>query len=369
MHKRLGRSYGWMTVLMFSGMLAATGCKEASRMPPVASTNSTAVPPESGFSPLPNQTEPEVATSDETAPDAAAPVESQPQKAKREPIYDTETSGEELIAVALRRAQRDHKHVLVEWGGNWCGWCYKLHDVFANNKDVQPIVYEEYELVLIDSNSNQDLMREYGGQDRQFSYPHLTVLDATGQVLTNQNTEPLEEGPAHNPQVVAEFLRKWTPEKIDAEQAVAAALKQASDEDRRVLVRVGTPYCGWCKVLAQFVQDHGELFAKDYIDLKIDTHRMAHGKEIADRFLPEKALGVPWMVILDSSGKTLASSVGPQGNIGYPYQPEEVDHFLSMLRETRRNLTDAELETIAGDLTAYREQREQKLAEKKTAQN
>lgn len=296
------------------------------------------------------------------ATDSIVPHGSNPQptteSGKPEPIYVEEPNGKKLIAAAVRKAQRDHKHVLIEWGGNWCGWCYKLHDVFHKDPLVQPIVFEEFELVLIDSRSNQELMLEYRGKDRQYSYPHLTVLDENGSVLTNQETGSLEDGPKHDPRLVAEFLTSWMPEKIDAEQLLANSLKQAADENKHVLIRVGTPYCGWCKVLGQFVQDHESIFASDYVDVKLDTMRMTNGAEVAARYEPKESGGVPWMVILDASGKQLASSFGPDGNVGYPFQRNEIAYFISMLRETRQNLTDAQLEALAADLNAYREKRE-----------
>ncbi len=99
---------------------------------------------------------------------------------------------------------------------------------------------------------------------------------------------------------------------------------------------------------------------------KIDTRRMKSGDLAAARYLPQRSQGDPWFVILDDSGKTLASSVGPKGNIGYPYQPEESAYFVSMLREARQSISDAELETISVDLDSFRSRREQKLAEPKT---
>lgn len=287
---------------------------------------------------------------------------SAPAKAKREPIYIEEPNGKELIAAALKTAQRDHKHVLVEWGGNWCGWCYKLHDVFHNDPEVQPIIHEEFVLVLVDSGPNRDLMLEYGGKERQYSYPHLTVLDEHGSILTNQETGSLEEGPKHDPKLVSAFLRKWMPEKLDAEKVIIDACAKAAKKDKRVLVRVGTPYCGWCTILAQFVQDHSDLFGIDYIDVKIDTQRMLNADSALARFESKKSGGVPWMVILDASGKELASSFGPDGNIGYPYQPNEIKQFIAMLRDSRQRSTDDDLAKLEADLNAYRENREKGLS-------
>lgn len=285
------------------------------------------------------------------------------EKPTRRRIYDTQTNGRDLIANAVRRAQRDHKQVLVEWGGNWCHWCLLLHDTFKQAPGVREIVTEEFELVLIDSNTNHKLLVEYGGNQARFSFPHLTILDSNGKVLTNQNTEPLEEGDGHSPKAVSDFLKQWVLPKIDAEQMVAEQLHKAKAANKRILLRVGNPYCGWCTVLSQFLQDHEPVFARDYVDVKIDTLRMTNGEAVAEAHRPQDCQGIPWFVILDASGSVLQTSVGGNGNIGYPHEPAEVAHFVRMIRETRMTITDEELATIESDLHDYRIKREQMRAE------
>jgi len=278
--------------------------------------------------------------------------------AGHEPIYDPAADGAELIAAALQRARMEHKRVLIQWGDNSCMWCYRLHDVFEHDGQVRPLVFNDYELVLIDGETNHELMEQYAGAGRRYTFPHLTILDAEGNVLVNQNTEPLEDGPQHDPAKVAALLGKWAPETLDAETLLASALQQAADENKRVLLHVGTPACGWCRVLSRFLHDHESQLAGDYIDLKIDTVRMTHGAEVAERFHPEGSQGVPWMVILDPAGKVLTTSVGPQGNCGYPYHPQEVDHFIGMLTTTRQRMTDEDLAAVRAGLEAYRKKRE-----------
>lgn len=295
--------------------------------------------------------------------DATIVAEEPPKKPSRTPIYEEEANGEALIAAALERARLEHKRVLIEWGGNWCGWCYKLHDVFRKDPLVRPIVAEEYELVLIDCTKNRKLMKSYGGEKTQFAFPHLTILDEQGQTLTNQETGSLEEGPKHVPERVADFLKKWSVERPDAQQLVTAAIQAAKDTDRSVILQVGTPYCGWCKVLSRFFARQQPLFEKDYVRVKIDTRRMDHGEEVAKRYQPESSQGVPWMVILNGAGEVVSTSVGPAGNIGCPSAPEEIDHFIAMLTATRKRLTDADLDAIRHDLNSDREKREPKSAE------
>jgi len=159
------------------------------------------------------------------------------------------------------------------------------------------------------------------------------------------------------PAKVADFLKKWRPEVQNAETLLSASLAQAKAEDKKVLIQVGTPYCGWCRVLSRFVDANKEIFAKDYVHLKIDTQRMLHGKEITERYRPSDKLGVPWMVILDDTGKSLINSLGPQGNTGYPSEPSEIDHFLTMLTTTRNKITNSDLFVLRERLSAAHEVR------------
>jgi thioredoxin-related protein len=131
-------------------------------------------------------------------------------RAPQDGIYLEEPNGRELVAAALIKARSEQKNVLIEFGGNWCSFCYKLHDVFHDDPLVHPIIEESFELVLIDSKSNRELLEEYGGKERLYSFPHLVVLDGTGEVLTNQETSSLESGSQHDPRKVANFLTAWT---------------------------------------------------------------------------------------------------------------------------------------------------------------
>ena len=76
---------------------------------------------------------------EEAAPPAATAAEPQSHP-PRAPIYDEKADARAQIAAALETARQENKRVLVEFGGNWCGWCYKLYDVFHNDPEVAPLV-------------------------------------------------------------------------------------------------------------------------------------------------------------------------------------------------------------------------------------
>jgi thiol-disulfide isomerase/thioredoxin len=328
----------------------------------VAVPGCTPSTPRSG--PAPRTTEPPVAPAPiVNAPQGEAPPSSAEQPAvaepaartERAPIYVESADARADIKAALERAAYDHKRVLVKFGGNWCSWCYKLHDVFTHDPDVAPLLRSEYELVLVDVNSNTDLLQEFDPDNDRHSYPWLTVLDADGQVLVNQNTEPLEQGPQHEPAKVKAFLEQWRAAPLDAEQVLASGFVTAGDENKRVLVHVGAPWCGWCRVLDRFLLEQRDLIGLDYLDVKIDVDRMTHGPDVEQRLRAtgRETGGIPWMAILDADGTILVTSDGPSGNIGYPYQPQEIEHFVAMLNQTRQNITDAQVGQLEQRLRDY----------------
>lgn len=131
------------------------------------------------------------------------------KKSKRAPIYNEFSDGRTDIQAAVRRAADSDKRVLVKFGGNWCHWCYKLHDMFHHDPVIAPIVRDEYELVLVDSNTNRDLMERLDPDYSDYGYPWLAVLDAKGALLATQETGVLETGDKHDVEKVKAFLLRW----------------------------------------------------------------------------------------------------------------------------------------------------------------
>jgi thiol-disulfide isomerase/thioredoxin len=292
-----------------------------------------------------------------------AKAESKKEKAKRPPIYNEKADAKADIAAALKSARIDEKRVLVTFGGNWCGWCYKLHGLFHDDHELAKIIRNEFVPVLVDFRSNVELFNHYVPKKEQHGFPFLTVLNADGTVAKNQETGALEEGPKHDPKKVKAFLEKWSLTHGDAEKVFANGMAQAKRESKRVFFHVGAPWCGWCRVLDRFLDDNSSLFASDFINLKIDPDRMAHAEQIIKQYRPEKSFGIPWMAILDADGKVLATSDAPStGNIGYPGSPEEIRHFMGMLRKTAQHSTPQQLDLIEKKLNEARELRERAKA-------
>lgn len=70
------------------------------------------------------------------------------------------------------------------------------------------------------------------------------------------------------------------------------------------------------------------------------------------RYNPDNAKrGIPWFAMLDADGKSMATSTGPKGNIGFPATRPEIDHFVKMLKRCRRKLSDGDIEELRATLT------------------
>ena len=50
-----------------------------------------------------------------------------------------------------RGPSASNKRVLLMFGGDWCGWCHKLHDLFAKDNEIRRLLSYEYELVMVDT--------------------------------------------------------------------------------------------------------------------------------------------------------------------------------------------------------------------------
>jgi uncharacterized protein YyaL (SSP411 family) len=275
-----------------------------------------------------------------------------PKGAKKPDIYDTKANPRDQIQAALTKARRDHTRVLVMYGGNWCGWCHKLHETFQKDAAIKRTLLYEYALVLIDSQHPDvaAITEKYGAKIN--GVPYLTVLDEDGKVICNQETGTLEEGDHHDVKKVEAFLAEHAAPPVDAEMAVSDALAKASAERKSVLLHFGAPWCGWCHRLEDFLarDDVRQIMEQDFVDLKVDVDRMTHAEEVQKRFHKPAQGGIPWIAFLDPTGKVLATSDGPKGNIGYPAAPDEIEHFMGMLETATKRMTTAQKAEVRGAL-------------------
>ena len=93
------------------------------------------------------------------------------------------------------------------------------------------------------------------------------------------------------------------------------------------------------------------IFAKAFVDVKIDTDRMSNGEDVLKTHSQGKNGGIPWCEILDGQGIALVNSNASSGNIGFPAQPEEIAWFVQMLTKSNARISAEDIAVLQASLT------------------
>lgn len=126
-------------------------------------------------------------------------------------LYNPAAPAEGEIAAAIKKAKAEKKHVLIQAGGNWCGWCLEFNRFSHADQQIDSLLeadYIIYHLNYSPENKNTALMTKYGFPQR-FGFPVFIILDENGNQLHTQNSSYLEQGKSYNKARVMEFLRGW----------------------------------------------------------------------------------------------------------------------------------------------------------------
>jgi len=132
-------------------------------------------------------------------------------------LYDPAADASADIARADKLAKAEHKHVLLQAGGNWCSWCLEFERFLRSHASLDSLAgrcYVVYHLNYSRENLNQAIFARYGYPQR-FGFPVFIILDQEGNRLHTQNSEYLEQGKSYNEQKVMDFLVQWTPQALE----------------------------------------------------------------------------------------------------------------------------------------------------------
>jgi thiol:disulfide interchange protein len=129
-------------------------------------------------------------------------------------IYPDPEQAPTEIAAALKTAAQDHKRVLLDFGGNWCGDCIVL-DMYFHNEQNRPLLDKNFVLVHVNVghyDANLDLAKKYG-IPLEKGVPAVAVLSAAGKLLYSQRSGEFEKMRQMDSGEVTRFLVQWKPGK------------------------------------------------------------------------------------------------------------------------------------------------------------
>lgn len=136
------------------------------------------------------------------------------QEAKK--LYDPTLDGVKQINQAVSLASAGGKHVIIQYGGNWCSWCLKFNNFSKADTEISKVINDNYIPVKLNyspENKNDEANKLLGNPTR-FGFPVFIILDGKGKVLHIQDSSLLEDGEGYSKKKVLGFLSFWTPAAI-----------------------------------------------------------------------------------------------------------------------------------------------------------
>jgi thioredoxin 1 len=127
-------------------------------------------------------------------------------------LYPDPAQAKADLAAALKSAAATHRHVLLDFGGNWCGDCQVL-DIYFHDSRNKPLLDANFVLVHINvgyMDANLDLAQKYEVPLKR-GVPALAVLSDHGALLYSQKNGEFEAMRSMQSSSVTEFLVKWRP--------------------------------------------------------------------------------------------------------------------------------------------------------------
>jgi thiol:disulfide interchange protein len=118
------------------------------------------------------------------------------------------------VAKAKAQARREHKLLLIDLGGDWCGDCRVLAGTIER-PELKAFVDQHYVLVSIAVgrriDQNLQIPGRYHVDAKAGGVPNLLVVDPrTNKLMDAGHTAALEDARHMTPQALADWLAQWT---------------------------------------------------------------------------------------------------------------------------------------------------------------
>ena len=125
-------------------------------------------------------------------------------------IYPSIDRASTDIQAAVDEARREHKRVIVDFGGDWCPDCQVLNIYFhqSPNSELLAKYFVRVNVNVGRLDANKDIAARYGVPLK--GVPALAVLDGAGTAVYAQNKEFADMRHLDSAALTA-FLNQWKP--------------------------------------------------------------------------------------------------------------------------------------------------------------
>jgi len=153
----------------------------------------------------------------------------------------------------------------------------------------------------------------------------------------------------------------YAGQTLSAKSVVDGAVRSAKIGHKGVLVVFHASWCGWCKELDKSFEVPAlkKVLDKDFVIVHITVlenpqHKSDEnpgGAEMMKAMGGQEA-GLPFFVMLNSKGQAVSDSMvmGPGNpkpqNMGFPTEPNELEHFVAMLKAGNPGISAAQVAAV-----------------------
>jgi thioredoxin-related protein len=116
------------------------------------------------------------------------------------------------IKEAISKAGASGKHVLIQYGGNWCPWCIRFNAFCKADAGITKVIQDNYVVVELNYSpeNKNDESNIFLGNPTRFGFPVFIIIDGKGKVIHIQDSGLLEAGQGYDQKKVAGFMSNWT---------------------------------------------------------------------------------------------------------------------------------------------------------------
>jgi thiol-disulfide isomerase/thioredoxin len=126
--------------------------------------------------------------------------------------YDEGASADAAVDAAFARAKKDHKLVLIDLGGNWCGDCIVLANLMRLPQ-MQTFIAAHYDVAVVDVgrfDKNLQIPARFGITKRLEGVPAVLIVTPDGKLVNPGHVSALADARHMTPQGIADWLASWS---------------------------------------------------------------------------------------------------------------------------------------------------------------
>lgn len=143
---------------------------------------------------------------------------------------------------------------------------------------------------------------------------------------------------------------------IDIQQDLLKSfLEKAEKNNKKLFLVFGAESCSWCRRLENYHKDAtvGEILNRYFLIVNINIDE---SQVYMDLYKVYGKQGTPSWTIFDHDRSVMADSdrlKDGTGNVGYPFAPAEVEHYVLALKTAIPSITESELATLTNKLKEH----------------